>query len=94
MINGLKKSYLNLGFERPTNYNRGPSPTSGQKLNKELGERTQAAKFMRARGFDSNVLPLPSNSSNIGKPGIGTTAKMTSSVTKDTFKWNTPKYDI
>ena len=40
MANALKRSYFNLGYERPSSQVRGPvNAATGQKLNKELGER-------------------------------------------------------
>lgn len=87
MINSLKKSHLNFGYERPTSQIDKPFNSlqpSGQKASQEIGERAQVAAFTRARGFKSNVLPLNSNSANT-KPGIGVSGQNKQSATKATF---------
>ena len=68
MISRLKKSYLNLGTA--SSAVKFPNHvSSSQKLSKELGERASAAKWQKASGFASNVLPTTANAANM-KPGI------------------------
>ena len=94
--NFMNRSYVNLGFEkRSSSYVARPMPSSGsgKSLHQELGQVKQAAEFMRQRGNSSNVLPLNSSGQNL-RSAIGSVDNKMVTMSKNTFKWNTPKYDI